>query len=110
MNIKSKVKEVNDYFVDKILKEEFDLKKYEMCDETILLYITIDGFQFCIWNCCNKGSTYNGSGNCHINLSFTALQALKINTIIKRIKKERYQKGEDKKEREQYEKLKAKFM
>ena len=109
MNIKSKVKEINDYFVAKILNEEFEVVKYERVNETIKLNITIDGFRFCIWDCTNKGSSYNGCGECFMDLSFTLKQALKLNTMIKRIKKEKHQKDEDKRDRAELARLKAKF-
>lgn len=68
MKIEQKIKEVNDYFVEKIKNDLFEVKEISNC----VITISVDGKIFSLWisNGEDYFSCYNGSPN-FIELVFT---------------------------------------
>jgi len=84
MDINKEIKKVQNYFIRKILKGEFEEKKRDSYCVTIL----IDGYQFIIWtgSCGYKFvSTYNncfGEESTLIQLEFDDTQKKKIYDLL----------------------------
>ena len=85
--MKTKIKEVNDFFVQKILNKEYEIK--ELNDYTT--NIIVDDFKFCIWIANDQQNT-----RCHLTsqfenfmmLHFTREQQEKIYNDFNAIRKE----------------------
>jgi len=110
MNIKKSIKEINDYFVEKILNEEFKVKNWrKSSDDTVWLKIEIGGYEFCLWNCTGKGEPYNSTGECFMELIFTQKQSKAINKMLNRIYDDKGKKAKELAERAEYERLKLTY-
>ena len=107
--IKAKLKELNDYFVNKIVSGE-----YEITERVDQFYkILIDGqFVFLLWIA--NGPSHFG---CFVNsfdlntmyLEFTAEGKEKAFKLIEADKKEIIDKEKEERDRKEFERLKAKF-
>jgi len=104
--VKAKLKELNDYFRDKIVAGEYEVTERDTHGQKI----KIDGeFVFCLWVC--NGSDFletYGTQNT-ININFRSSDRLKAWTIIKKDRAETVDKEKDEKEKAEFERLKAKF-
>ena len=85
--MKTKIKEVNDYFVQKIINKEYEIK--ELNDYTA--NIIVDNFKFCIWMGNERQDTSCYSSPLWANfmlLHFTREQQEKIYNDFNSIRKE----------------------
>jgi len=85
--MKTKIKEVNDYFVQKILNKEYEIEELNAYTANII----VDNFKFCIWMGNDQQDT-----RCYLNvlfenfmmLHFTREQKEKIYNDFNSIRKE----------------------
>ena len=81
--MKKKIKEVQDYFIAKMLSNEFEITK----TNEHIAEILIDGeYKFCIWlsNTPECRVPYHSIHDYFMLLNFTQKQALKMHSILKK--------------------------
>ena len=99
-NLKKKIKEVNNYFVAKILAGDFEVNKVQ--DDKFFIKITIDGeFSFNMWMYCGMDMLTTHSGI--ITLYFTKEEKALIYSLLI----DEYKNVEKSIKRAEFEKLKA---
>lgn len=100
-----KIKDVQNYFISKILKGEFVVEKF---DEHLFSLVIDEIYHFCIWvaNTPEHRVPYHSIGEYFMQLNFTKKQALKCNSVLTPIIKKWKDEVLFKEKEEQFEKLK----
>ena len=106
-NIDKALDQINKFFVDKILTEEFELVKVTK-DRSIDLHIRIDNKPFLIWAWDNMNISTNNTNNV-ICLNFSRAQRKKVFKIATRLYDEHQRPQDEAKERIELKRLKEKY-
>ena len=106
--METQIKELQNYFTNKILNGEFEVVKVDKYTIKILID---DKYPFEIWvmngtQYRDYTKTYISNGGCFMSLEFTQKQSSKVYTLFSKIRKEHWEKQGRREKQKEFNKLK----